>query len=92
MPQSLPGGAVPGRGEGLVDRFHGEGHMPEGGIGLRGGRADQSRLHRAGVRSRTSQRPRAKELAFAAPPLIRDGALDEDYLDQIVAAFAHQWG
>jgi PhzF family phenazine biosynthesis protein len=41
-----------------------------------------------------------KELAFAAPPLIRDGALDEDYLDQIVAAFgidrdlviAHQWG
>ena len=40
-----------------------------------------------------------KELAFAAPPLIRDGALDEDYLDQIVAAFginrdlviAHQW-
>ncbi|WP_419996130.1 PhzF family phenazine biosynthesis protein [Streptomyces boninensis] len=38
-------------------------------------------------------------LSFAAPPVIRDGALDEEYLDQIVAAFsikrdrvlAHQW-
>jgi PhzF family phenazine biosynthesis protein len=38
-------------------------------------------------------------LSFAAPPRIRDGALDEQYLSQIVAAFgikrdrvlAHQW-
>ncbi|MER8069782.1 PhzF family phenazine biosynthesis protein [Streptomyces sp. NPDC094034] len=38
-------------------------------------------------------------LSFAAPPLVRDGALDEEYLDRIVAAFgikrdrvvAHQW-
>jgi len=38
-------------------------------------------------------------LSFAAPPLVRDGALDEEYVDQIVAAFgikrdrvlAHQW-
>ena len=38
-------------------------------------------------------------LSFAAPPLIRDGALDEEFLSQIVAAFgvephrvvAHQW-
>jgi PhzF family phenazine biosynthesis protein len=38
-------------------------------------------------------------LSFAAPPRVRDGALDEAYLDQIVAAFgitrervlAHQW-
>jgi PhzF family phenazine biosynthesis protein len=38
-------------------------------------------------------------LAFAAPPLVRDGALDEEYVGQIVAAFgikrdrvlAHQW-
>ena len=38
-------------------------------------------------------------LSFAAPPLVRDGALDEEYVGQIVAAFgikrdrvlAHQW-
>ena len=38
-------------------------------------------------------------LSFAAPPLVRDGALDDAYLQQIVAAFgigqdrvlAHQW-
>ncbi|MFI5797948.1 PhzF family phenazine biosynthesis protein [Streptomyces sp. NPDC051677] len=38
-------------------------------------------------------------LSFAAPPRVRDGALDEAYLDQVVAAFgitrervlAHQW-
>ena len=38
-------------------------------------------------------------LSFAAPPLVRDGALDDEYVDQIVAAFgikrdrvvAHQW-
>lgn len=38
-------------------------------------------------------------LSFAAPPRVRDGALDDDYLNQIVAAFgitrervvAHQW-
>lgn len=38
-------------------------------------------------------------LSFAAPPLLRDGALDEEFVDQIVAAFgikrdqviAHQW-
>jgi PhzF family phenazine biosynthesis protein len=38
-------------------------------------------------------------LSFAAPPLVRDGALDKEYVDQIVAAFgikrnrvlAHQW-
>ncbi|MGY0064423.1 PhzF family phenazine biosynthesis protein [Streptomyces sp. LZ34] len=38
-------------------------------------------------------------LSFAAPPLVRDGALDEEFVDQIVAAFgikrdrvlAHQW-
>ncbi|MFE3051107.1 PhzF family phenazine biosynthesis protein [Streptomyces albidoflavus] len=38
-------------------------------------------------------------LSFAAPPLLRDGALDEEYLGRIVAAFgigradvlAHQW-
>lgn len=38
-------------------------------------------------------------LSFASPPLIRDGALDEEFVDQIVAGFgikrerilAHQW-
>ncbi|MER6106704.1 PhzF family phenazine biosynthesis protein [Streptomyces hirsutus] len=38
-------------------------------------------------------------LSFAAPPRVRDGALDEEYLQQVVAAFgitrdrvvAHQW-
>ncbi|OZV77463.1 phenazine biosynthesis protein PhzF [Micromonospora echinospora] len=38
-------------------------------------------------------------LSFAAPPLLRDGALDEEFVDEIVAAFgitrdrvlAHQW-
>ncbi|OXY89711.1 phenazine biosynthesis protein PhzF [Streptomyces diastatochromogenes] len=38
-------------------------------------------------------------LSFAAPPRVRDGALDDDYLNRIVAAFgitrdrvvAHQW-
>lgn len=38
-------------------------------------------------------------LSFAAPPLVRDGALDEEFVDEIVAAFgitrdhviAHQW-
>src|SRR5262249_56834546 len=38
-------------------------------------------------------------LSFAAPPLVRHGALDEDYVGQIAAAFginrdrilAHQW-
>ena len=38
-------------------------------------------------------------LSFAAPPLVRDGALDEEYVDKIAAAFgikrdrvlAHQW-
>lgn len=38
-------------------------------------------------------------LSFAAPPLVRDGTLDEEFVDQIVAAFgigrdtvlAHQW-
>jgi PhzF family phenazine biosynthesis protein len=38
-------------------------------------------------------------LSFAAPPLVRDGALDEEFVDRIVAAFgikrdrvlAHQW-
>ena len=38
-------------------------------------------------------------LSFAAPPLIRHGALDDEYVGQIVAAFgisrdrvlAHQW-
>ncbi|MGA6160601.1 PhzF family phenazine biosynthesis protein [Stenotrophomonas sp. NPDC087984] len=42
---------------------------------------------------------RQEELAFAAPPRIRDGALDDAYLEQITAAFgirrervlAHQW-
>ncbi|MEV7955225.1 PhzF family phenazine biosynthesis protein [Streptomyces sp. NPDC088141] len=44
-------------------------------------------------------RRREGVLSFAAPPRIRDGALDDAYLDQIVAAFgltrervlAHQW-
>ena len=38
-------------------------------------------------------------LSFAAPPLVRDGALDDEYVDRIAAAFgirrdrilAHQW-
>lgn len=46
-----------------------------------------------------SVRPGEGILSFAAPPLVRDGALDEEYVDQIVAAFgikrdrvlAHQW-
>ncbi|WP_185149086.1 PhzF family phenazine biosynthesis protein [Streptomyces sp. Ag109_O5-1] len=43
--------------------------------------------------------PAGDALSFAAPPLIREGPLDEPYLNRIVAAFgigpgrvlAHQW-
>ncbi|MEV7010723.1 PhzF family phenazine biosynthesis protein [Streptosporangium sp. NPDC051022] len=44
--------------------------------------------------------PGGEDLAFAAPPRIRGGALDDAYLERITAAFgitreqvpAHQWG
>ncbi|MCZ4509619.1 PhzF family phenazine biosynthesis protein [Streptomyces sp. ActVer] len=60
---------------------------------------DSDRIVQECAAGLVSLRRRDGLLSFAAPPLIRDGALDEEFVDQIVTAFgikrervlAHQW-